>query len=141
MSQLLHIDVADPQCATRLLAARICIAGEIDEQQRTKIGGKNCGYHRRKQRDWLGHSQALRGRRCARSDRWAPRERAEGGRSLSRKKRYDGRRRRVAVGRSGSALCRRERETWSHRHTLRERGRGNNRNARGGYRETFRPDL
>jgi len=48
-------------------------------------------------------------------------------------KRYDGRERRVALGRSGPALCRRERETWSHRHSLRERGRGNNRSARGSY--------
>ena len=34
---------------------------------------------------------------------------------------------------SGPALCRRERETWSHRHSLRERGRGDNRTARGSY--------
>src|SRR6202035_5787105 len=107
----------------------------------TKIGGKNCGYHRRKQRDWLWHSQALRGRRCARRDHWATRERAEGGRSLHQEKRYDGRGRRVALGRSGPALCRRERETWSHRRTLRERGRGYNRTARGGYRGSFRPDF
>ena len=33
------------------------------------------------------------------------------------------------------------RETWSHRRTLRERGRGYNRPTRGGYRGTFRPDL
>src|ERR1017187_3098068 len=53
--------------------------------------------------------------------------------SLHPEKRYDGRGRRVALGRSGPALCRRERETWSHRRTLRERGRGYNRTARGGY--------
>ena len=51
------------------------------------------------------------------------REGAERGRSLYREKRYDGRGRRVADGRSGPALCRRERETWSHRYTLCERGR------------------
>src|SRR5208337_4746444 len=62
-----------------------------EQQQRAKIGGKNCGYHGRKQRDWLGHSQALRGRRCARRDHRATRERAEGGRSLHQEKRYDGR--------------------------------------------------
>src|ERR1700690_956310 len=35
--------------------------------------------------------------------------------------------RRIAPGRSGPALCRGERETWSHRRSLRERGRGENR--------------
>src|SRR6202023_1230975 len=98
-------------------------------------------HHRRKQRNWLGHRQALRGRRCVRRDYWATRERAEGGRSLHQEERYDGRGRRVVLGRSGPALCRRERETWSHRRTLRERGRGYNLTARGGYRGTFRPDL
>src|ERR1035438_2318327 len=76
-----------------------------------------------------------------RSDHWATRERAEGGRSLHQEKRYNGHRRRIALGRSGSPLCHCERETWSHRHTLCERGRGYNRTARGGYRGTFRPDL
>src|SRR5471030_2799251 len=107
--------------------------GKTYEQQWTKIGGKNCGRYRRKQRDWLGHSQALRGRRCACRDHWATRERAEGCCCLHQEKRYDGRGRRVALGRSGPALCRRERETWSHRHSLRERGRVDNRTARGSY--------
>src|SRR5581483_10950040 len=44
------------------------------QQQRTRIGGKNCGHHRRKQWDWPGHSQALRGRRCARRNHRPTRE-------------------------------------------------------------------
>ena len=48
------------------------------------------------QRDWLGHSQALRGRRRARRDHWPTRERAERSRSFDREKRYDGRWRCIA---------------------------------------------
>src|SRR5688572_24959651 len=43
-----------------------------------------------------------------------------------------GRGRRVALGESGPALCRREGGTWSHRHSPRERRRGDDRTARGG---------
>jgi len=72
----------------------------------------------------IGLSTAKRfvGRRCPRSDHWATRERAEGGRSLHQEKRYNGPRRRIALGRSGPPLCHCERKTWSHRHTLCERG-------------------
>src|ERR1700676_777782 len=64
-----------------------------------------------------------------RSNHWAKRERTEGGRDPHQENRYDGRGRRVALGRSGPALCRREREAWSHLRTLRERWRGYNRTA------------
>ncbi len=50
--------------------------------------GKLRGYHRRKQRDWPGHSKALRGRRCPRRDHWATRERAQGGCNLHQEKRW-----------------------------------------------------
>src|ERR1700730_16340844 len=116
-------------------------AETYEQQQRTKIGGKNCGYYRRQQRDGLGHSQALRGRRCPRSDHWPARERAEGGRSLHQEKRYDGRGRRVALGRSGPALCCCEREARSHRHSLCERRRRDSRAACNGDRVSLRQDL
>jgi hypothetical protein len=60
------------------------IGKTYEQQQWTKIDGENCGNHRRKQRDWLGDSQALRGRRCVRRNHWPTRERAEGGRNLYR---------------------------------------------------------
>src|SRR6185312_11966974 len=107
----------------------------INDHERAGRQGRS--HHRRKQRNWLGHSQALRRRRRPRRDHRATRERAKGGRSLDQEKRYDGRERRIAPGRSGPALCRREGETWSHRHSLRERGRGNNRSARSGNRGPF----
>ncbi len=120
--------------------------GSIPAQIRTgkyreQLEGKIASHHGRKQRDWVRHSQALRGRRCARRDHRATREGAKGGRHLHQEKRYDGRGRRVAPGRSGPALCRRERETGSHRHSLRERGRRDNSTARGRYWGPFRPDL
>jgi len=93
------------------------------------------------ERDRLGHSQALRERRRPRSYRWRQEKELKEAAAFIENKRYDGRGRRVALGRSGPALCCCEREARSHRHSLCERGRGYNRAARGGYRGTFRPDL
>src|ERR1035438_5128637 len=101
-----------------------CNASSICLRSLNSFCRRASSHHGWIERYWLGHSQALRGRRCARCDHWATRERVEGGGSLHQEKPYDARGRRVALGRSGPALCRREREAWSHRCTLRQRGRG-----------------